>query len=258
MGLNYFLPKINMAGIADATYGRIVVTGVSSSGRLYLCEAVTGRSPPSRQWVARITEGVMDGHVYIVPPKEPTPEQLEQAHRLFYKAIIVDSMLGRAVAANGRQAEFTDAMLNVNPDDLPLAIRFGFVQTKGPEDDDYRTPRITAAAKVSEDGPKVAMGIVTTNGSCVRYLDPTELLRAPMYVSTYRGKAASPGEIFIPELFVPAGELGIDGRSVRDVNGALYESVNQDQVVCSSATMWNPDIRRWETDVINKLRDEMI
>ena len=258
MGLNYFLPKINMAGIADATYGRIVVAGINGDGMLYLCEAVSGRSPPSRQRVARIIQGPLGGYVDIVPPGEPTPEQLEQAHRLFYKAIITDSMQGRAIAANGRQAEFTDAILNVNRDDLPLALSFGFVQTGGPEDDKYSTPRITTAAKFYKDGPKVAMGMVTTNGSCVRYLDPNELQRTPVYVSTYRGNAASPGEIFIPDLFVPAGELGIDGRSVKEVNGALYESVNPDQVVCSSTTMWNPDTRRWEMDVINRLNDEMI
>ena len=79
--------------------GRVVGVGATKDGNPVLLYGLSGRSPPSRARIA-VVHG---SRVAIEPYGEMTPEQMSEAQRLVYDAIMISNTSAIGVVSNGKQ-----------------------------------------------------------------------------------------------------------------------------------------------------------
>jgi IMP cyclohydrolase len=229
-----------------AYFGRIIGLGMTENERPFGVYAVSGRSDTSRERKARIVEDIdhPDDDVMMVEIGslgELTEEQEAQRNLIFYSCMMVSGD-DRLIISNGKQTDEIAGSDYINEDNYEKAIIDGFSRMDGAEPDDYKTPRI--AAVVDPDiliSP--ALGIVSEHGSAVGKIHD---VRQAVYISTYKGNYRDPREVVIPELKLPAGNLGVTGKTAQELADSMYNGMDQGLVVCAASALWDPDMNSGE------------
>jgi IMP cyclohydrolase len=227
--------------------GRELFVGLTTDGSPALAYLVTGRSPQSRERLARPAE---DG-VIIGPIGNAPYDPLRH-----YTGVKYDNNSKVAAVSNGiqTQAIFEAYRLLFNTEGSTDKSYLEYLlQGAGAEPDSLHTPRIAAAITFKKDGaPVFIAGIKTSAQAAAFQVEPASGL---MYgVSTYKG------DMDKPEAYDPAAgllKLEIAGKTAEEIARFLYDisaaSHQGDDIrVCSVGGVYSAANKTWNIAIVNR------
>ena len=244
-----------------AYYGRILGLGLTEEQRPIAVYGLTGRSPSSKQRVARIIDGEFIPKIKIESHGTPDPKQLSQGNLLFYDAIVAFNNLQDgnpylAISNGCHTNHFADrtAAWPFKEHSLEKAL-----EAMGYEPDSLRTPRIAGEIifhKKIHNCPVARVGIITENQSVSKLfiLNQHDIGAGEggvKIISTYSGENDEKPEapFWNGSLEDLTQSVPLDGNTAQEIASAFYETLDEKYRVSAAAALWNG--KSWELAVKN-------
>lgn len=229
--------------------GRQLFIGLTEDCRPALAYLVTGRSAPSRERKAVLTENGKG--VIIGPIGDAEYDPLRH-----YTAIKVDDKTGLGVVSNGIQTdaifEMYKLLANVDTPAKSNYLKTILTAAKA-EPDSLNTPRIAGVIAEADQRPKFYIGIKKEANDQTRALNsqPEKLVG----VSTYNGDMDNPEPY---NIFSEYPEIQFNGKNPRELAEYLFdisEATNdkgEDIRVCSIGGVYYDESRLWDLSIKNR------